>query len=358
MNSNKGEFGFSFKPRSWPLLRGQEIDFWIFTDGGILSIDIISASRILIKLCAPAENFTDTFTSAGINLYNDSVASPPFIRVKIKWTNGIVESLQINETNVPQFTVLKSVRIESPTFPLQDQLSTEQPDILTVCMDSVEYRNQYFTLLKSIAVQRTPKTDYQVHLELIDALKRLNRLLNFVEAGETIWLGTICAELRSLLHWDHINPGRIIKNHPLLLRVANIHKAPLPVFIAEPLPKLDERPESFAFRTPPSIKADCDICVLQDFQAWLDNDFCYIDGQKPFTAKKFIGECAVTMGPVHYDMELSNLVIHLAKSNSRGIHQITGIICKIGACTLNLGAWLLNSNGFPFQIEPGPYKIP
>lgn len=350
VNSTKGEYGCSFKPRCWPFLGSQDIEARMLSDGGMLSIKLVAPDRIQISLYDSTERKLDLFKSAGIRLENDSIVHPPFLKLRIKWNEGKVSVVQINDVEITRYELCKCIRVQSPTFPNHGQRSFDHPDVHNICRNAIDSRKAYFSSATTPDPQRTPKSNYQVCLELSDALTRLNKLLNFTRSGETIWLGTICTELRSLLVLDDTESGRQIKNFPPLFRVANIYGSPLPVFVSEELQFLDTRPGSFAFGSPPEIVADCDICILQDFQDWVARAFCYVDGEKPVTAKKFLKECACTMGPAHYDPDLSNIVSHLAMSSSEGIHAITGTICKIGACTLNLGAWLQNSNKFTFEI--------
>jgi len=332
-------------------LKAQSVQKRSLPDNGTLIITLEPGGSISINLQNAEREILDHFVSSWITLYSESNLSPPFLRMSLKWDKGKINTFIVNDVAVQNHKNVRSATVPSPIFPLQGTYSFDVTSIDVLCKGSVDARRSYFQILTSAAQQRSPKDKPTLILEFTEALNRLNRLLNFVRNGETIWLGTICTELRSLLILDDVGQNsRPPINHPLLLRVADIFDSPLPVYVTRESLPLNTAPGSFGFGTPPRIQADCDICIVQDLQEWLNRDFCYLDGQSPFSAKKFLKECAATLGPAHYDMNISDFVTHLSMSQTESTHSITGVILDIGACTLNLGSWLLSSNGFPFRI--------
>jgi hypothetical protein len=307
----KGQWSTNLNFLQWPPIRSDERFSLKFPEGGKLTIIAVEDGSFRVALFSPQNTPIDEFQSPRILFSSVNDSLKPSVNVSIRWKNHKVRDFYINETDIPSITDTS----QPVTIPLTfkqppKELSIQHPHAKENCKGWCVWRQLNLIKQPRQLVGRTLKSTEEVISEFKSALSRLISLNISTRNGELVWVGTIATELRALLEFCENPADKRCTRMPLLLRVAAMMDAELPIYRFAQSQGQDlrfsDQDHNFMLVGPPLIMAEGQISELVDIQEWLISDFIYLKQCGWQSGIRFIGECAATFGPAHYDPYLSD----------------------------------------------------
>lgn len=274
--------------------------------------------------------------------------------ISILWGGSRGVSVRINSIELESFETTTPVIIES-NFVLESNenqiLSFNDDNMVENCAKWVNWRSIWFEKQKKESKEgRRLKSEGEQITELQHSQQALEFYLSQIEIGNNSFLSSIYSILRSLLFWPDNEKAK--NYNPLLLRIANINRLPLPIY-ADQLIDYKEVPDTlskplFWFNNnKPSLVKTASRQVVMDFQEWLNSEILINhdnEGEREiYRLKDLIFDSANTLGTSHFD-EDTPVKIDLLQSNINfGSSMFINFIKSILIITINLSTYILNN---------------
>lgn len=242
--------------------------------------------------------------------------------------------------------------VPTVVLPLQpsvpDEVSTNEPTAAVMCQEWIQNRAAMFRAAPTPRRDRRSKSRVEQITDLRNSILRLRYLTQQIAEGNTFLLGTLAGEMRASVYWPKGKDTEPPRNYnPLLLRMANIGRLPLPVYFV-PEPKTRETLIADAVMTamldPPRLHREFLSEQVRDLQESLITTVLRL-GKSPgriITALELIKELAHTDGASHYDEDASEFVETLQQIRSSRGHQVTIFTCQIAETLASLSEWVLS----------------
>jgi hypothetical protein len=242
----------------------------------------------------------------------------------------------------------ETVRIEAnPRIGNSPKSSYMRDDARDVCRRALEERRRRFARLHKVEPTegRRIKTLAEQVAELQDAVQTLQALATDIRRGKAYLVPALAGQLRALIYWPNARPTW----NPLLYRVADYRRMPLPIFgdarRDDELPELIQQASGHMRRLSASCVARFPSDQLIDLQDYMDMTVAtFVSEQgkdERVTVQDVLGAAANTMGAAHYDETIRLDFDRLHRTESFGTSVVHTILVDLADVAAELGHFVL-----------------